>query len=176
MPRAANGEAGGARHRDLRGPGAHQHRRSRPCQHGHRPDRPARLPDRDGRDVDGAAAGQDTDVQTVVIDPHSSGATLIKPLTDAEVAVTQPSTSDPAVAHSTFLDEPAAGPVASRRAGRARRGRPPRHTKAAGRRHGVVAARHARGRVAVAAHCGNLGRLWTALRTRTDYDLLASVY
>jgi hypothetical protein len=48
-------------------------------------------------------------VQTVVIDPHSPGATLIKPLTDAEVNVTQPSTSDIAVAHGTFLDELAGG-------------------------------------------------------------------
>jgi hypothetical protein len=48
-------------------------------------------------------------VQSVVIDPHSPGATLIKPLTDAEVTVTQPSTSDIAVAHGTFLDELAAG-------------------------------------------------------------------
>jgi hypothetical protein len=40
-------------------------------------------------------------VQAVVIDPPSPGATLIKPLTDAEVAVTQPSTSDIAVAHGT---------------------------------------------------------------------------
>jgi hypothetical protein len=52
---------GGTRHRDLRGPGAHVDRRRGLCQHGHRPGRPARLPDRDGRDVDGAAAGQDTD-------------------------------------------------------------------------------------------------------------------
>jgi hypothetical protein len=48
-------------------------------------------------------------VQSVVIDPHSPGATLITPLTDAEVTVTPPSTSDLAVAHGTFLDELAAG-------------------------------------------------------------------
>jgi hypothetical protein len=62
-----------------------------------------------------AAAGQRT-VQSVVIDPHSPGATLIKPLTDAEVNVTQPSTSDIAVAHGTLLDERAAGRL--RHAGR----------------------------------------------------------
>jgi hypothetical protein len=48
-------------------------------------------------------------VQSVVIDPHSPGATLIKPLTDAEVHVTQPSTRDIAVAHGLILDELAAG-------------------------------------------------------------------
>jgi hypothetical protein len=48
-------------------------------------------------------------VQSVVIDPHSPGATLIKPLTDAEVGVTQPSTSDLVVAHGLFIDELAAG-------------------------------------------------------------------
>jgi hypothetical protein len=53
--------------------------------------------------------GKTRTVQSVVIDPHSPGATLIKPLTDAEVTVTQPSTSDCAVAHGTFLDELAAG-------------------------------------------------------------------
>jgi hypothetical protein len=37
-------------------------------------------------------------VRSVFIDPHSPGATLIRPLTDAEVIVTQPSTSDIAVA------------------------------------------------------------------------------
>ena len=35
--------------------------------------------------------GKTRTVQTVVIDPHSPGATLIKPLTGAEVNVTQPS-------------------------------------------------------------------------------------
>jgi hypothetical protein len=43
----------------------------------------------------------------------SPGATLIKPLTDAEIAVTQPSTSDIAVAHGTFLDELARRPTTS---------------------------------------------------------------
>ena len=48
-------------------------------------------------------------VQTVVIDPHSPGATIIRPLADAEVTMTPPSTSDVAVAHGTFLDELAGG-------------------------------------------------------------------
>ena len=73
---------------------------------------------------------------------------LIKPLTDAEVNVTQPSTSDVAFAHGTFLDKLTAGRL--RRAGqpeldavvRVRRAAPPR------RRHGVAAARHASRRLA----------------------------
>lgn len=48
-------------------------------------------------------------VLAVVIDPHSPAATLIKPLTDAGIEVTQASTSDVAVAHGSFLDLIAAG-------------------------------------------------------------------
>jgi hypothetical protein len=45
----------------------------------------------------------------VVIDPHSPANTLVKPLTDAGVVVTTPSSSDAAVAYGAFLDELAAG-------------------------------------------------------------------
>ena len=48
-------------------------------------------------------------VSAVVVDPHSGAANLIRPLTDAGVAVTQPTTSDVAVAHGAFLDLVAAG-------------------------------------------------------------------
>lgn len=48
-------------------------------------------------------------VNAVVIDPHSPAATLIKPLTDAGVTVTQPSTVDVVVAHGEFLDTLTAG-------------------------------------------------------------------
>lgn len=43
-------------------------------------------------------------VAAVVIDPHSHAATLIKPLADAGVTVTQPSTSDVVVATGELLD------------------------------------------------------------------------
>ena len=48
-------------------------------------------------------------VSAVVVDGRSHAATLIRPLTDAGVQVTQPSTSDVAVATGQFLDELAAG-------------------------------------------------------------------
>lgn len=48
-------------------------------------------------------------VLTVVIDPHSPAATLIRPLTEAGVVVTEPSTSDVVVAHGSFLDLLSAG-------------------------------------------------------------------
>jgi hypothetical protein len=45
----------------------------------------------------------------VIVDPRSPAATLIRPLSDAGVALTEPSTSDVAVGHGTFLDELNAG-------------------------------------------------------------------
>jgi hypothetical protein len=45
----------------------------------------------------------------VAIDPHSHAATLIKPLREAGVPVTELSTSDVVVAHGDFLDELNAG-------------------------------------------------------------------
>ncbi len=48
-------------------------------------------------------------VVAVVIDPRSGAATLLRPLTAAGVKVTEPSTSDLAVATGSFLDELAAG-------------------------------------------------------------------
>ena len=48
-------------------------------------------------------------VRRVVIDPHSPGATLIRPLTRVGVRVTEPSTSDVGVAYGLFLDELKAG-------------------------------------------------------------------
>jgi hypothetical protein len=48
-------------------------------------------------------------VSAVVVDGRSHAATLIRPLTDAGVQVTQPSTSDVAVATGQFLDELATG-------------------------------------------------------------------
>jgi len=48
-------------------------------------------------------------VVAVAVDPHSPAATLLRPLSDAGVAVTTLSTSDVAVAHGELLDELAAG-------------------------------------------------------------------
>jgi hypothetical protein len=48
-------------------------------------------------------------VPVVVVDGRSHAATLLRPLAAAEVEVTQPTTSDVAVATGTFLDELAAG-------------------------------------------------------------------
>lgn len=45
----------------------------------------------------------------VCVDPHSAAATLIRPLADAGVTVTELSTSDVVVAHGTFLDQLSAG-------------------------------------------------------------------
>jgi hypothetical protein len=49
------------------------------------------------------------EIHSTVIDPHSPAATLIRPLAEAGVEVTQPSTSDLVVAHGMFRDELAAG-------------------------------------------------------------------
>jgi hypothetical protein len=48
-------------------------------------------------------------VLAVVVDPHAPAATLIRPLTDAGVKVTEPASSDLVVAHGDFLDGLAAG-------------------------------------------------------------------
>lgn len=49
-------------------------------------------------------------VLAVVIDPHSPAATLIRPLVEAGITVTEPTTSDVVVANGAFIDL-----VASRR-------------------------------------------------------------
>lgn len=50
-------------------------------------------------------------VIAVVVDPHSNAATVIKPLEDAGVTVTRPTSSDLVVAHGMLLDALAAGRV-----------------------------------------------------------------
>ena len=112
-------------------------------------------------------------VQSVVIDPHSPGATLIKPLTDAEVTVTQPSTSDIAVAHGTFLDELAAGRL--RHAGQPELDAAVRH--GAQRPLGGAAAWQRRGMpVDVSPLSAATLAVWGLLNGPADYDLLESVY
>jgi hypothetical protein len=46
----------------------------------------------------------DHDPVTVVVDPRSQAATLLRPLGEAGVQVTEPSTADVVVAHGEFLD------------------------------------------------------------------------
>src|SRR5215469_17018391 len=44
------------------------------------------------------------DPVAVIVDPRSQAATLLRPLADAGVPVTEPGTADVAVAHGEFLD------------------------------------------------------------------------
>jgi len=48
-------------------------------------------------------------VRAVVVDPRSGAANLIRPLTEAGIAVTEPSYGNVAAAHGEFLDRLAAG-------------------------------------------------------------------
>jgi len=112
-------------------------------------------------------------VQSVVIDPHSPGATLIKPLTDAEVTVTQPSTSDIAVAQGTFLDELAAGRL--RHAGQPELNAAVRHGTR--RPLGGATAWQRRGMpVDVSPLSAATLAVWGLLYGPAEYDLLESVY
>jgi hypothetical protein len=112
-------------------------------------------------------------VQSVLIDPHSPGATLIKPLTDAEVTVTQPSTSHIAVAHGTFLDELAAGRL--RHTGQPELGAAVRH--GAQRPLGGATAWQRRGTpVDVSPLSAATLAVWGLLYGPAEYDLLESVY
>lgn len=51
-----------------------------------------------------AALGVKHDPVATVVDPRSQAGTLLRPLADAGVFVTQPATADVAVAHGEFLD------------------------------------------------------------------------
>lgn len=51
-----------------------------------------------------AALGVKHDPIATVVDPRSQAGTLLRPLADAGVFVTQPATSDVAIAHGDFLD------------------------------------------------------------------------
>jgi hypothetical protein len=112
-------------------------------------------------------------VQSVVIDPHSPGATLIKPLTDADVTVTQPSTSDIAVAHGALLDELAAGRL--RHAGQPELDAAVRH--GAQRPLGGATAWQRRGMpVDVSPLSAATLAVWGLRHGSADYDLLESVW
>lgn len=111
-------------------------------------------------------------VSAVCVDPHSAAATLIRPLTDVGVMVTELSTSDVVVAHGMFLDELAAGRL--------------RHT---GSPELTAAVRHAMQRPLGGAQTWQRRNLsvdaspltaatWAvwAVLTNGDYDLLESVW
>jgi hypothetical protein len=101
------------------------------------------------------------------------GATLIKPLTNAAVHVTQPSTSDIAVAHSTFLDELAAGRL--RHAGQPELDAAARH--GAQRPLGGATAWQRRGMpVDVSPLSAATLALWGVLYGPEEYDVLESVW
>ena len=51
-----------------------------------------------------AELGVKHDPVSVVVDPRSQAATLLRPLAEAGVLVTEPATADVAVAHGDFLD------------------------------------------------------------------------
>jgi hypothetical protein len=57
---------------------------------------------------------QERTVLAVVVDPHAPGATAIRPLEEAGVEVTKPSSSDLVIAHGLLLDHLAAGKVRHR--------------------------------------------------------------
>jgi len=69
------------------------------------------------RYLDGPTAGVEAVLEArasrpvtgVVVDPHSGAGTLLKPLQDAGVAVTEPSSSHVSVAKNMFVDETNAG-------------------------------------------------------------------
>jgi hypothetical protein len=117
--------------------------------------------------------GKTRTVQSVVIDPHSPGATLIKPLTDAEVTVTQPSTSDIPVAHGSFLDELGASRL--RHAGQPELDAAVRH--GAQRPLGGATAWQRRGMPAdVSPLAAATLAVWGLLYGPAEYDLLEPIY
>jgi hypothetical protein len=71
----------------------------------------------DGTDPVDAVLGlrEQLQVVAVVVDPHSPGATSVRPLELARVTVTRPSSSDLAVAHGNFIDALRAGRVRHQR-------------------------------------------------------------
>jgi hypothetical protein len=145
MTRAANGEAGGARHRDLRGPRAH----TRVVGAGY-VNTGIVLIDLlayfTGRSA--TAAGQDTGGAVSGYRPALAGRHPDQAIDRRRSYVTQPSTTDLVITHGTFLDELTAGRL--RHVGqpeldaavRVRRAAPPR------RSHGLAATWHAGGRLA----------------------------
>lgn len=56
-----------------------------------------------------AELGQERDVDTIVVDPHSPAATLIRPLKEAGFHITEPTTSQVVIAFGSFIDRINAG-------------------------------------------------------------------
>jgi hypothetical protein len=71
----------------------------------------------DGTDPLAAVLGlqERHEVVAVVVDPHSPGATCIRPLEAARVPITRPTTGDVAVAHGLFVDLLRAGRIRHQR-------------------------------------------------------------
>lgn len=116
---------------------------------------------------------QQRTVISLVVDPHSHAATVIRPLEAAGVTVTRPSSGDVAEAHGTFLDALAAGRVRHR--GQHELTAAMRHLEQ--RRLGGAAAPERRGALvdvapAVAAELA----VWALATTPQPYDPLASIY
>lgn len=112
-------------------------------------------------------------VLAVAIDPHSHAATAIRPLEDAGVEVTKPTSSDLAVAHGSFLDALAAGRIRHR--GQAELTAAMRHLEQ--RRLGGASAPERRGALvdvspAVAAELA----AWALETSPEPYDVLQSVW
>jgi hypothetical protein len=112
-------------------------------------------------------------VLAVAVDPHSHAATAIRPLEEAGVMVTKPTSSDLAVAHGGFLDALAAGRIRHR--GQAELTTAMRHLEQ--RRLGGASAPERRGAVvdvapAVAAELA----VWALATTPEPYDVMESVW
>jgi hypothetical protein len=113
-------------------------------------------------------------VLAVVVDPHSSAATAIRPLEAAGVKVTRPTSSDLVVAHGMFLDALAAGRIRHR--GQAELTAAMRHLEQ--RRLGGATAPERRGaRVDVSSGVAAELACWGLLTGQAaDYDVLDSIF
>jgi hypothetical protein len=112
-------------------------------------------------------------VLAVAVDPHSHAATAIRPLEEAGVKVTKPTSSDLAVAHGGFLDALAAGRI--RHLGQPELSAAMRHLEQ--RRLGGASAPERRGALvdvspAVAAELA----VWALLTSPAEYDVMQSVW
>jgi hypothetical protein len=112
-------------------------------------------------------------VLAVAVDPHSHAATAIRPLEEAGVKVTRPTSSDLAIAHGQVLDVLAAGRIRHR--GQAELTAAMRHLEQ--RRLGGASAPERRGALvdvapAVAAELA----VWALETAPADYDVMESIW
>jgi hypothetical protein len=116
---------------------------------------------------------QERTVLAVAVDPHSHAATAIRPLEDAGVKVTKPTSSDLAIAHGGFLDALAAGRIRHR--GQAELTAAMRHLEQ--RRLGGASAPERRGApVDVAPAVASELAVWALETAPESYDVLQSVW